>query len=129
MSMISLIADVQNIKINSDISKKVVIDVVNGMIVSGADVVTQPITITRKDFTFRIKKQDLSKDDWNDPLLNIGVDIGDNVKIGNKPTQINFNNALVNTQSLPTVSDIMRALKLMKLDLREIFKQLYLLKI
>jgi flagellar P-ring protein precursor FlgI len=127
--MISLIADVQNIKINSDISKKVVIDVVNGMIVSGADVVTQPITITRKDFTFRIKKQDLSKDDWNDPLLNIGVDIGDNVKIGNKPTQINFNNALVNTQSLPTVSDIMRALKLMKLDLREIFKQLYLLKI
>ena len=129
MSMISLIADVQNIKINSDISKKVVIDVVNGMIVSGADVVTQPITITRKDFTFRIKKQDLSKDDWNDPLLNIGVDLGDNVKIGNKPTQINFNNALVNTQSLPTVSDIMRALKLMKLDLREIFKQLYLLKI
>ena len=129
MSMISLIADVQNIKINSDISKKVVIDVVNGIIVSGADVVTQPITITRKDFTFRIKKQDLSKDDWNDPLLNVGVDIGDNVKIGNKPTQINFNNALVNTQSLPTVSDIMRALKLMKLDLREIFKQLYLLKI
>jgi len=127
--MISLIADVQNIKINSDISKKVVIDVVNGIIVSGADVVTQPITITRKDFTFRIKKQDLSKDDWNDPLLNVGVDIGDNVKIGNKPTQINFNNALVNTQSLPTVSDIMRALKLMKLDLREIFKQLYLLKI
>jgi flagellar P-ring protein precursor FlgI len=128
MSMVSLIADIQNIKINSDISKKVVIDVVKGIIVSGADIVIQPITITRKNFTLRIKKQDLSKDDWNDPLLNVGVDIGDNVKIGNKPTQINFNNALVNTQSLPTVSDLMRALKLMKLDLREIIQTIVSIK-
>jgi len=128
ISMISLIADIQNIKIDSDISKKIVIDVGRGIIVAGANIIIQPVTITRKNFTLRIKQQTLSDEDWANPATNAGMDIGDDVKVGNKPMQINLNNALINTRKLPTVSDLMRAMKLMKLELREIIETIEMVK-
>jgi len=120
ISMISFIADIQSININSNSKKKIIIDPIRGIIVAGANIVIQPVTITRKDFTLRIKNVMLTDDQWANPAENAGLDIGDNVKIGKKPKQINLNNALINTRNLPTISDLMRAMKLMKLEIRDI---------
>ena len=128
ISMISFIADIQNIDIHSDIKKKIIIDTVKGIIVAGANIIIQPVTVTRKSFTLRIKNKKMTNEDWDNPVSNAGLDIGDDVKIGNKSTQININNALINTRQKPTISDLMRAMKLMKLEMRDIVETLESIK-
>lgn len=128
ISIISFIADIQNINIHSNIQKKIIIDTLKGIIVAGANVVIQPVTITRKNFTLRIKRKDIANDKWDDPVINPGVNIGDSVKIGKKPVTINLNNALVNAKNLPTISDLMRAMKTMKLGIRDIIETIQSLK-
>ena len=128
ISMISFIADIQDINIHSDIQKKIIIDTLKGIIVAGANVIIQPVTITKKNFTIRIKKTNLNNDDWEDIGKNPGVDIGDNVKVGDTPVTINLNNALINSKNLPTISDLMRAMKTMKLEIREIIDTIQSLK-
>ncbi len=128
ISMIAFIADIQNIDIDSNIKKKIIINLTKNVIIAGADIVIQPVTVSRRDFTLRIKHKNLTDEQWEDPALNVGLDIGDNVKIGNKPVEINLNNALINTKSKPTISDLMRAMKLMKLDIRDIIETIQMLK-
>ena len=128
ISMVSFLAKVQNLSIKSNFRKKIIIDISKGLIVAGADILIHPVVISRKDFILRIKKLDVSDEDWLNPAVNKGVDIGDNVKIGVKPTEVNLNNALVNSKALPTVSDLMRAMKLMKLDIRDIIETIESLK-
>ena len=127
MSMIKFIATIENIKIDSNIKKKIIIDTTRGMIVAGANIVVNPVTISRKNFTIRIKNSDLNAKDWDSPVDNPGVDIGDDVKIGDKPVNINLNNALINTKNLPTVSDLMRAMKIMKLSITEIIETIQMI--
>jgi flagellar P-ring protein precursor FlgI len=128
ISMISFIAGIQNIEIKSNIKREVIIDMTKGIIIAGADVTIQPVTISKKDFTLKIKNKQLSNEEWNNPVLNQGMDIGDDVKIGNKAVQINLNNALIDSRNTPTVSDLMRAMKLMKLDIKDIIETLESLK-
>ncbi len=128
ISMITFIATIQNIKINSNFKKKIIIDIAKGMVVAGADIIVKPVTVSRENFTLRIKNTNLSNEDWKNPVSNQGMDIGDDAKIGNKPVQINLNNALINTKSLPTISDLMRAMKLMKLNIQDIIETIELLK-
>ncbi|MEA3353979.1 MAG: flagellar basal body P-ring protein FlgI [Campylobacterota bacterium] len=127
MSAIKFISKVQNIELDSDMKKKIVIDQVKEIIIAGADITINPVTISKKDFTLRIKKSQLSDQDWEDPAANPGVDIGDDVKVGDKPVEINIFNALVNTKQAPTVSDLMRAMKLMKLDINDIIDTIKML--
>ncbi len=128
ISIISFIADIQSIDIQSNIQKKIIIDTLKGIIVAGANVIIQPVTITRKNFTLRIKNTTLTDEEWNDPAKNLGVDIGDNVKVGDKPVTINLNNALINAKNTPTISDLMRAMKTMKLEIRDIIETIQSLK-
>jgi flagellar P-ring protein precursor FlgI len=128
LSMISFIADIQNIKINSDNSKKIIIDMVRGIIIAGANIQVDPVTVTRKNFTVRIKSKQLSDEEWENPVVNKGMDIGDGVKIGNKVAQINLNNGLINTKNQPTISDLMRAMKFMKLDMQDIIETIKSIK-
>ena len=128
ISMISFIAQIQNIDIESNIKKKIIINLTKSIIIAGADIVIYPVTVSRRNFTIRIKHKDLTDKQWNDSAVNIGFDIGDNVKIGNKPVEINLNNALINTKAKPTVSDLMRAMKLMKLDIKDIIETIQMLK-
>ena len=128
LSIVSFIAKVQNIKLISKLKQKIIIDVARQIIIAGSDITIKPITISQKDFTIKIKKSNLSKAEFNDPAINEGVDIGDNVKIGKKPITINLNNALVNSYNEPTVSDLMRAMKIMKLDIKQIIQTLQMLK-
>jgi flagellar P-ring protein precursor FlgI len=128
ISIVSFIAKIQNIKLESTIKQKIIIDIARQIIVTGSNIKIRPITISQKDFTIKIKRLNISKEDFNDNLKNNGVDIGDSVKIGNKPIQINLNNALVNTYSEATVSDLMRAMKTMKLDIKQIIQTLQMLE-
>ncbi len=128
ISMITFIAQIQIIKINSGFNKKVIIDMAKGIVVAGANIIVHPVTVSRKNFTLRIKNLSLSEEDWTNPVGNKGLDIGDGVKIGNKAVEINLNNALINTNTSPTISDLMRAMKLMKLDINDIIETIEILK-
>lgn len=97
------------------------------MIIAGSDTTINPVTVTRKNFTLRIKKSSLDGASWEDPALNKGVDIGDDVKIGSETVQVDLDNALLNTKELPTVSDLMRAMKVMKLEIGEIIDTIQML--
>ena len=96
-------------------------------IIAGSDIVISPVTIARDNFTLRIKQKDLANNVWNDAQLNPGVDIGDDVKIGDKPV-VDINNALINTKNLPTVSDLVRSMKIMNLSMSEIIDTLKMIK-
>jgi len=128
MSIVTFIAKVQNIPLESKLKKKVIIDMARQIIIAGSDITIKPITISQKDFTIKIKKSNLSKKEFNDNAINTGVDIGDDVKVGQKAVNINLNNALINSYNEPTVSDLMRAMKTMKLDIKQIIQTLQMLK-
>jgi len=136
MSIVSFIAQIQDIKIGSVMKKKVIIDAIKEIIVAGADITINPVTISREGFTIRIKKSDLSDKAWNDTSVNKGKDIGDDVRVDQLPSEevnkpiikaIDIESALINTKKQPTVSDLMRAMKMMKLGITEIIETLKML--
>lgn len=128
ISIVSFIAQIEDIKLETNIQKKVIIDVTREIIVTGSNIKIKPITITQKNFTIKIKKTNLPIEDFNDPAKNVGVDIGDGVTVGNKPVEINLNNALINSYEEPTLSDLMRSMKIMKLEIGQIISTIQMLK-
>jgi len=129
ISIIRFISEVQSIQIDTMMKNKIIIDPRKEIIVAGANITINPVTISRKKFTIRIKKSDLSDKAWNDPAKNVGVDVGDETKVEKIPgaVDIDIDNALVNTKNQPTVSDLMRAMKTMKLDIMEIIETIKML--
>jgi flagellar P-ring protein precursor FlgI len=127
LSMVSFIAEIQDIKINSLTDKKVVIDVAKELILAGGDIEISPVLITQENFSIRIKNKNYTNKEWKSPE-NTGVDIGDNTKIGSKPVRINLNNALLNSKDKTTLSDLIRAMKVMKLSIFDIINTIRLLK-
>jgi len=127
MSIVGFISKVENIELDSTFRKKLIIDVNRESIVAGGDIVISPIVIARNNFTIRIDKSGLGDVDWNNPSVNRGVDIGDNVKIADKPV-IDINNAMINTKKEPTVSDLVRSMKVMKVPMNEIIDTLRMIK-
>jgi flagellar P-ring protein precursor FlgI len=127
-SIVSFIAQIQDIELDTDIKKKIIIDMAREIIVTGSDIKIRPTTITQKGFTIKIKKNDGTLADFKDATKNPGKDIGDNVTVGNAPVQIDLNNALVRSYEEPTVSDLMRAMKVMKIEINQIIQTLQMLK-
>ena len=127
MSIVGFISKVENIELDSTFRKKLIIDVNRESIIAGGDIVISPIVIARNNFTIRIDKSGLGDVDWNNPSVNRGVDIGDNVKIADKPV-IDINNAMINTKKEPTVSDLVRSMKVMKVPMNEIIDTLRMIK-
>ncbi|MFX4266405.1 flagellar basal body P-ring protein FlgI [Aliarcobacter butzleri] len=127
MSIVKFISLVQNIELESSFKKKLIIDMNRESILAGGDIVIDPVTIARDTFTIRINKTGLGEVDWNNPTINTGVDIGDDVRIADKPV-IDINNALINTKNPPTVADLVRSMKVMKLPMKEIIDTLKMIK-
>ena len=125
--MLKFLPLVQNIELYSSFKKKVIIDINRESVITGGDIPIDPVTIARGSFTIRIDKSGLSNTAWNDSKQNPGVDIGDNVKIADKPI-INIDNAMINTKATPTISDLVRAMKVMKLPMSEIIDTLQMVK-
>jgi flagellar P-ring protein precursor FlgI len=127
ISIVKFLSMVQNIELDSSFKKKVIIDMGREAVITGGDIPIDPVTIARDTFTIRIDKSGLSEAAWNDAKQNPGVDIGDNVKIADKPV-INIDNAMINTKGTPTISDLVRAMKVMKLPMSEIIDTLKMVK-
>jgi flagellar P-ring protein precursor FlgI len=127
MSMVKFISMVENIPLDSTFKKKLIIDMSRETVVAGGDITIDPVTIARDSFTLRIKQSPLSNTQWNDQKINKGVDIGDDVKIADKPA-IDINNAMINTKGTPTVTDLVRAMKVMKLPMTEIIDTIKMIK-
>ena len=127
MSIIKFISMIENIPLSSEFKKKIIIDINRESVIAGADIPISPVTIARDSFTIRIKKSSLNEPQWNDPKYNKGVDVGDDVTIADKPA-VDINNAMINTKRTPTVSDLVRAMKVMKLPMTEIIDTLKMIK-
>lgn len=127
MSTVEFISIIENLPLDDSFKKRIIIDMNRETIIAGADIKISPVTIARDNFTLRIKQKDIANNMWNDAQLNPGVDIGDNVKIGDKPV-VDINNALINTKDLPTVSDLVRSMKIMNLSMAEIIDTLKMIK-
>ena len=127
ISIVKFISIVQNIELDTNFKKKLIIDLNRESVITGGDIIIDPVTIARDTFTIRIKQTDLSDGQWRDPKTNPGVDVGDDVKIADKPA-INIDNAMINTKAAPTVSDLVRAMKVMKLPMSEIIDTLKMIK-
>jgi flagellar P-ring protein precursor FlgI len=125
--MVRFIAEVQRIKLDSSFKKRIIIDLNRQMIVSGNDIVIGPVTVTKGNFIIRIKKTDLNNEQWDNLEVNKGMNIGDNIVIANKPV-VDLDNTMVNTKGLPKVSDLVRAMKVMKLSMKDIIDTLKLIK-
>ena len=128
ISIVSFIAKIQNIKLQSELKRKIIIDIAREIIIAGSDIKIKPITISQNNFSIKIKKYKGIKADFNNPIKNQGKDIGDDVSIGIKPVAIALNNTIINSYSEPTVSDLMRSMKIMKLDIKQIIQTLKMLE-
>ncbi|CAM3439592.1 flagellar basal body P-ring protein FlgI [Arcobacter aquimarinus] len=127
MSTVKFLSIVQNIELDATFKKKLIIDINRESIITGGDIPIDPVTIARDTFTIRIDKSTLDENEWNDAAKNPGVDIGDDVKIADKPI-INIDNAMINTKGTPTISDLVRSMKVMKLPMTEIIDTLKMIK-
>ncbi len=128
ISIIKFISLVESIELDAEtFKKKVIIDMGRETVITGGDIPIKPVTIARGSFSIRISKTGLNDAGWKDSSQNPGVDIGDNVKIGDKPV-VNIDNAMLNTKAAPTISDLVRAMKVMKLPMSEIIDTLKMIK-
>ncbi len=128
MSIIKFLASVQNLEIDSNFKQKIIIDSKRESIIVGGDIPIKPVTITRENFTIRIKQSPLNAEEWEDPALNQGQDIGDDVKLDQKPTIVNLDNTLLNSKNQPTIADLMRAMKVMQLPIADIIETIKMLR-
>lgn len=127
LSIVNFISQIQNIELDSSFKKKLIIDINRETIISGGDTLVSPVTVARNNFTLRIEKSNLDEIAWNNPSINKGVEIGDNVRIADKPV-VDINNALINTKKDPTISDLVRSMKVMKIPMIEIIDTIKMLK-
>jgi flagellar P-ring protein precursor FlgI len=129
VSIIRFISEIQSINIDTKMKNKIIIDPKKEIIIAGSDITINPVTISRKGFTIRIKKSNLSDKAWADETKNLGIDVGDETKVEKIPgaIDVDIDNALINTKNQPTVSDLMRAMKTMKLDIMEIIETIKML--
>ncbi|OCL97143.1 flagellar basal body P-ring protein FlgI [Arcobacter porcinus] len=127
LSIVRFIALVENIELDTNVKKKLIIDVNREAIIAGGDITISPITISRNSFTLRIDKTTLDDTNWNNPAINRGVDVGDGIKIADKPV-VDIDNAMINTKKDPTISDLVRSLKVMKIPMSEIIDTIKMIK-
>lgn len=127
ISTVKFISIIETIQIDSQIKKKIIIDLKRETIIAGGNIVVSPVTLARDGYTLRIKQTNLRDDQWADAAQNTGLDIGDDVKIGNA-VQVNIDNALINSKNQPTISDLMRAMKIMKLPIEDIIESIRMIK-
>lgn len=128
ISTVKFISDIQDIQLETTFKKKIIIDMNRESIIAGADIPIGPVTVARDNFTIRIKKSSLNELEWDDKSINKGQDIGDNVRLDNKPVAVNIDNTMMNTKETPTVSDLVRSMKVMKLPMKDIIDTIKMIK-
>ena len=120
LSSVTFISLVETIELEIEVPEVIIIDISTQTVVVGGDIKISPVTIATNDFTFRIKKYPPTAEEFDD-LTNLGQDIGEDVKI-------DLTNTMLNTKNEPTVSNLVRAMKVMNLDIMQIVNALQKLK-
>jgi len=125
ISMIQFISKVQNIQLTSNIKRKIIINIRKGIIVAGANIMINPVTISRDNFTIRIKQVgEKSKSKMGGKSIGDGAEI---YSVDGKKDIVELDNTLLDSKQQPTISDLMRALKLMKIDIKDIIDTIKML--
>jgi len=127
MSMVRFISMIEDIPLDSSFKKRIIIDKNREMIISGNEIEIGPVTVTKENFILRIKQTDLNSEEWDNIEVNKGMNIGDDIVIADKPI-VDLDNTMINTKGLPKVSDLVRAMKVMKLPMVDIIETLKLIK-
>ena len=127
ISMVRFISMIEDVQLDSSFKQRIIIDLNREMIISGHEIEIGPVTVTKENFIIRIKQSDLNNEQWDNVEVNKGMNIGDDIVIADKPV-VDLNNAMLNTKGLPKVSDLVRAMKVMKLPMKDIIETLKLLK-
>lgn len=122
ISPISFLYQIQKLELDTDIKKEIIIDLNRQIIVAGNDIEIKPVTITMEHFTIKFKQFGQTKEIFNNEFNQESFDLGDDLKVGKETTKINLNNALVNSFHKPTISDLMRSMKAMKLEIGDIIE-------
>merc|ERR1711879_411081 len=91
------------------------------------DIEIGPVTVSKENFILRIKQTNLNTEQWDNIEVNKGMNIGDDIVIADKPI-VDLDNTMINTKGLPKVSDLVRAMKVMKLPMIDIIETLKLIK-
>jgi len=120
LSSVTFISMIENIELDIKIPQKILINMASSTLLVGGDIKISPATIATKNFTFRIKKYPPTPEEFDD-LTNLGQDIGEDVKI-------DLTNTMINAKNEPTVSNLVRAMKVMNIDIIEIIDALRKLK-
>jgi len=127
ISMVRFLSTIEQIELDTSFKQRIIIDLNREMIISGNEIEIGPVTVSKENFVIRIKQTVLNDLEWDDLKKNKGMNIGDDVVIADKPI-VDLNNTMINTKGLPTVSDLVRAMKVMKLPMNDIIETLKLLK-
>ena len=127
ISMVRFISMIEDVQLDSSFKQRIIIDLNREMIISGHEIEIGPVTVTKENFIIRIKQSDLNNEQWDNVEVNKGMNIGDDIVIADKPV-VDLNNTMLNTKGLPKVSDLVRAMKVMKLPMKDIIETLKLLK-
>lgn len=127
MSIVRFISEIERIPLNSSFKQRIIIDLNREMIISGNEIEIGPVTVSKENFILRIKQTELNDLEWEDLRKNKGMNIGDDIVIADKPI-VDLDNTMINTKGLPTVSDLVRAMKVMKLSMADIIETLKLIK-
>lgn len=127
LSMVRFISEIESIELDSSFKKRIIIDLNREMIISGNEIEIGPVTVSKENFILRVKQTDKNDLEWEDLRKNPGMRIGDDIIIADKPI-VDLDNTMINTKGLPTVSDLVRAMKVMKLPMNDIIETLKLIK-
>lgn len=128
-SVVKFIARIQNIRLESELKQKIVIDIKRKIIVAGSRIRIRPVTISLDDFTIKIKQLRVTKRNPTNPEVHSGIDIGEDVGLDLvQSTPLPLNNIVVNSFDYPNISDLMRTMRIMKLDINQIIKTLRMLE-
>ncbi len=119
IDMVKFMSMVQEIPINTNDQIKIIINMDKGTIIAGENVVIKPFSLVQPRFSITIKAKV--------PDIKGGTKIDSGVSVKTKDGEIDLNDAVVSSTQEPTVAQLIRAMKIMKLSMGDIITALSLL--
>jgi len=119
IEMVKFMSIVQDIPINSDEKTRIIVNLEKQIILAGENVKIKPFSLVQPRFSITIKSKVTS--------LKSGKSIDVGVNIATKDGEINLDDAVISSTKEPTVAQLVRAMKIMKLNMNDIVNALNLL--
>jgi flagellar P-ring protein precursor FlgI len=118
-TMIKFMSIIEDIPIDSNEKLKIIVNLNKQIILTGEDIEIKPFNIVQPNYSLTIKSQVDS--------IKGGYSLGKNINIRTDDEKINLDDTLVSTTKIPTVAQLVRAMKVMKLGMGDILTTLRML--